>query len=176
MTVEEMSSVSAEKLGDKYSLDSNIWEVIDRAYPLPCPGIYRLHVLDERRSGFLPLPRLLGEDAQGIIYIGTSAAVPAHVGSLRKSVNAAYWQVDAKTYAHLPYRDVTPHPTGLKIARIPRFVERFPFARLCVTIERYSGTQEALDVDVKDYGHTELETRLLQDYEKQYGEKPALNS
>jgi hypothetical protein len=168
MTIEEPSSVP------KYRVASDrLWEETNLAYGGSFRGIYRLHVLDEQ-SAFLPLPRLLGVDAQGILYIGASDNVPGRLGELRKSVNAAYWQVDAKTYAHLPFRDVTPHPTGMKIVRIPRFVERFRFERLCVTMERCTVAPEALDADVKDYEY-KLEARLLQAYEKQYGEKPALN-
>jgi hypothetical protein len=168
--------VVTENLGDKYLLATDgVWADIERPHGPKFPGIYRLHVLDDHGE-FLPLPRLLGEDAHGIVYIGTSKFVPIRLGELRKSIAAAYWKVDARTYAHLLYRDEMQHPTGKKIMRIPRFVERFPFGRLCLTMERYTGAEEALDMDLENYGHTELEARLLRDYERQYGEKPALNS
>ncbi len=164
----------ADLMDVKYRLAADgMWEAINTVHGGLFPGIYRLHVLDEYGE-FLPLPRLLDMEPDGIVYIGTSVAVPNRVGSLKKSVAAAYWQVDAQTYARLPYRDAEAHQAGKKIVRIPRFVQRFPFERLCVTVERYTSEQEVLDVVA--YGHTELEARLLLKYEAQYGEKPALNA
>jgi hypothetical protein len=155
----------------KYLLaDDRMYDDIKSAYGGLFRGIYRLHVLDERGE-FLPLSRLLDNDVLGIIYIGTSKEVPNRVGSLRKSVSAAYRKIASKTYAHLPYMTEGPHQAGRKIMRIPRFVEHFPFERLCVTVEKYAGSQ----VETADYGYYDLETKLLELYEKQYGERPALN-
>jgi len=163
-------------LTTKYMVcNDKLYDIIKSTGPGLFPGIYRLHVLDENGE-FLPLPRLLDVDCQGIMYIGTSVAVPNRIGSLKKSIMTAYWQVDPKNYGHLPFRDASPHQTGKKIIRIPRLVERFPFERLCVTVERYTGAPEAMDPDVLDYGHTELEAKLLREYEMHYGEKPALNA
>src|SRR5689334_3888302 len=140
-------------MSSKYLVaDDGIWSALDSLHK-PFPGIYRLHVLDEQ--GFLPLSRLLDVDPDGVIYIGTSVSVPGRVASLKKSISAAYKKVDPQTYAHLPYIDEGTHQTGKKIVRIPRFVERFRFDRLCVTVERYTGDDEALDV--VENGHTALE-------------------
>jgi hypothetical protein len=161
-------------MSDKYLLaDDGMWHAIDNAHHGLFAGIYRLHVLDDK-GDFLSLARLLGADPLGIIYIGTSVAVQNRVSNMKKSIGAAYRTVDSMAYGHLPFIDAAAHQTGKKIVRIPRFVERFRFERLCVTVERYVGEGEALDVI--ENGHTELEARLLREYEVEYGEKPALNS
>ncbi len=157
----------------KYLLsDDSMWEAINRDYGGPFPGVYRLHVLGEG-SDFRSLPRLLEKDAEGIVYIGAAADVLFRATNLRISVCAAYRQVNPKTYADLEYSNVNARQAGKKIVRIPRFIEHFPLDRLCVTVQRYMGDQEALAAD--DPGHYNLEEQLLLAYEVRYGEKPALN-
>jgi hypothetical protein len=72
----------------KYMLtDKSLFEAIDRDFG-PVPGIYRLHALDESGE-FVRLRRLLDDDPQGILYIGTSTQLVYRVMSLLKSVSAA---------------------------------------------------------------------------------------
>jgi hypothetical protein len=55
----------------KYVLiDQNLFKAMDRDFG-PVPGIYKLHALDESGE-FARLRRLLDDDLEGILYIGTS--------------------------------------------------------------------------------------------------------
>jgi hypothetical protein len=74
----------------------------------------------------------------------------------------------------LGYRDPNAHQTGKKIVNIPAFVERFPFGRLCATLQKYVPEEGELDV-ADSGGRTELEGRLLREYLVQYGDSPPLN-
>jgi hypothetical protein len=116
---------------------------------------------------------LLGADPLGVLYIGAAANILDRVSCLKKSVSAAYRKADPRTYGHLDYSDVQAHQTGQKIVKIPRFVERFPFERLCVTVEPCRGRKAELDL--VGSGHTESEDRLLREYLARYGEHPPLN-
>lgn len=128
------------------------------------PGIYRLHVADGSRA-FSPLPRLLNVDQHGTLYIGTSADVHARIGSLNKSVSAAYGRA--------PFRDVSPHQTGKKIALLQKFMERISFDRLCLTVEPSSSS--LADLETNTSGHSILEAKLLDQYRAFFGENPPLN-
>ena len=120
------------------------------------------------------LPRLLGGDVHGILYIGTSSGVANRLGNLRKSVSAAYSTLDPVRYGKLPYTDPGTHQTGRKIVRIGRrFVDFFDYGKLCLTLQRHVPPADA--VGGKDYGYFALEDGLLRKYEQTYGERPALN-
>jgi hypothetical protein len=128
------------------------------------PGIYRLHF--QRAPGtFDTIPRLLGSDELGILYIGTSVSVPYRIASLKKSVSAAY-ERDG-------YIDPSAHQCGKKIIQSLKFRQRFPFKGLCLTVLPCEPDNDA--VGVRDGDHTRLEWKLLSEYFSEFGEFPPLN-
>ena len=130
----------------------------------PFPGIYRLHIRADT-GAFDALPRLLGTDMNGVLYIGTSLRVPERIGSLRKSLHAAYKKG--------VYKATAAHQCGKKIVQCKKFVERFPFEKLCLTVQPCS--QPDQEMVQKESGHTKLEWRLLTEYFSEFGEFPPLN-
>lgn len=151
--------------------DDESWRGVFRDNGDGFAGIYRLHVMDG--ESFRPLPRLLDTDPRGTLYIGASANVPKRLGLLRRSIGAAYRHIDSTAHASLQWASPSDHQTGGKIANIPRFVAAFPYSSLAITVQPLDPNDPSM---VKSAGgHYELETRLLRDYETEYGEKPALN-
>jgi hypothetical protein len=128
------------------------------------PGVYQLHFRNSK-GVFEVIPRLLGEDTSGTLYIGTSVSVPYRIGNLRKSVCAAYKKMG--------YKDPSPHQCGKKIVQCSRFMERFPFEGLCITVQQLRADSE--EVGQRDGDHTKLEWRLLSEYFSKFGEFPPLN-
>jgi hypothetical protein len=128
------------------------------------PGVYRLHYRGAAGE-FDVIPRLLGSDPQGVLYIGTSISVPYRLGSLKKSVCAAYRRDG--------YIDPSAHQCGKKIIQSSKFIERFLFDGLCVSVQRLDRDDE--DIGQREDGHTKLEWRLLSDYFAEFGEFPPLN-
>lgn len=126
------------------------------------PGIYRLHAQSNAEQ-FEHIPRLLGVDEQGILYIGTSQDLITRTVSLIKSVSAAYGENG--------YATSRSHPSGMKIEQSARFRQRFPFNSLCLTFERC----EPDDVSVQTNGHTIMEWKKLNEYFASFGEFPPLN-
>jgi hypothetical protein len=100
-------------MSTQYMLAENLWEAIKSDHGYPFLGIYRLHVLDEGGE-FEPLPRMLGVDPLGVLYIGAAASISDRASALKISVSAAYRKIDPKTYAHLKYIDVDAHQAGKK--------------------------------------------------------------
>jgi hypothetical protein len=124
-------------------------------------GTYRLRLRSEDLEGFTPIARLLGTDTGGTLYIGASADLPARLGTLLKSISAAY-NLDG-------YRDAAAHGVGRMIR--PAFVAAFTPARLCVETHRYFTVASP----THSFNHYTEEWRLLMQYVEQFGEFPPLN-
>lgn len=144
-----------------YPLSAYTGELIKGDHGDVFPGVYRLQAVDGS-GGFQKLRRLLGDDIEGVLYIGESKELPYRVGSLKKSVSTAYAKLSPTLYGNLGYDDVSCHQTGPKILGIASFVERFPFSQLVVTVERSDS-------------HYQREGDLLQEYRTKFGENPPLN-
>ena len=158
-------------VGTKYMLaNDSMCDDIKRDHGDSFPLAYQLHALDEHGE-FRGLSRLLGIDPEGILYIGKSKTVQPRIANLRKSVCAAYRKVGGKIYEKLVYMDFGAHQTGKKIVTMPRFVEFFPFERLCLTVEPCWGRKEGKGV----VDPADLEAQLQQAYMARYGENPPLN-
>jgi hypothetical protein len=154
------------KGGRCFRLLENVYELMSAEYGKePFPGIYRLHVVAEC-GAFLPLPRALAKDPEGILYIGTSANVLVRIGSLRKSIFAAY--------KHLDYEDYGAHQTGAKMAQMPEFRKHFPLRGLCLTAERVSANPAEVEASIS--AHSAWEAKLLAQHRARFGENPPLNS
>ena len=126
-------------------------------------GVYRLHVTDGVGS-FLPIPRLLELDRNGTVYIGTASKVNERLGNLQKALSVAY---DRKQWT------ASGHGVLDKLRTLPRFVERFPYESLCVTIEPLN--VEPDEAGIIDPDHWSLERRLLNEYRYWFGEYPTFN-
>lgn len=158
---------------NKYMIsDNDLWKKIDEDFG-PKPGIYKLHIIDAL-GNFECLSRILDNDKDGIIYIGTSAKLNNRIGALRKSICASYWQSNPERYSNIYYRDPTCHQVGKKLIKLPKFFERFPIERLCLTLELY--VTDKSHENVVDYGYYQLEGDLLNKYQEFFGERPFLNN
>jgi hypothetical protein len=129
-------------------------------------GVYRLHVLNDQ-GGFTPIARLLEVDPEGILYLGTAIRVHGRLGELQKALSVAY---DRKQWTG------SRHGVLSKLGVTPRFVSRFPYERLCVTVQPLAGLSEGNPDAAIDQDHYVQERRLLGEYRQWYGELPPLNA
>ena len=145
-----------------YSLgDPDLYEALATEFGYN-PGIYQLHI--QNKSGeFERIKRLLDDDDQGIMYIGTSRELTSRLMTLKKSVLAAY-SLDG-------FNVPTAHPCGTKIVQSPKFRERFPFSCLCLTAELC----DLGEVGYRENDNTKLEWRKLSEYFSRFGEFLPLN-
>jgi len=115
-------------------------------------GVYRLHCLkDPEGDEVIPIQRCMGEDNEGILYIGKANQFLNRVIDLKKSL--------------LPNYKTKSHVCGLRYNNDAHanFRDAFPIERLCVTL-------------VSDQNPKRMEEELLFKYCKKFGETPPLNS
>ena len=124
-------------------------------------GYYKLYHLLEDGSRHV-LRRLLRDDTDGLIYIGTSSHIPNRIGSLRKSLLAAYGSAE--------YRDVSSHIVGRKIVLIPGFTNAFQLNGFYVEPLRTRLSEED-----DQWGHYDHEAQQIAEYRAIFGESPPLN-
>lgn len=128
-------------------------------------GIYRLHLTDGKGS-FLTVPRLLESDRNGIVYIGTASRLNGRLGELQKALSVAYgrnqWTASR-------------HGVLSKLRSLPRFIERFPYENLCVTVQPLPTVAEGHPDQEAYDDHFGQERSLLRAYREWYGEYPTLN-
>lgn len=133
--------------------NTDLWKIINEDIG-EVAGVYKLHCLrDEDNLHYIPIPRLLGTDLDGILYIGSSGCLRDRVTSLRKALSGA-----AKKHG---FSDPGAHACGHKYINF-KIQNTFPYERLCVTL--YPN---------RDSAKTEVE--ILNKYEKEYGEAPPFN-
>lgn len=158
---------------NKYMItDNKLWEKVNEDFG-PNPGIYRVHILNANGS-FERINRMLDNDNEGIIYIGTSAKLSDRISTLKKSICAAYWQFNPNLYSNISYRDPYCHQVGKKLIQIPDFFNKYHLENICLTLDLYKANSN--NENVVDYGYYLLEEKLLNDYRLRFGERPFLNN
>ena len=117
-------------------------------------GVYRVHALDLaeaaewRREHMVPIPRLLGDDASGRLYIGKAGVFTGRFITLRKALHPGYTSRGS-------------HGFGWAYHASKAVRRRFP--RLCFTL-RFAADPRAAEAE---------ELRLYRD---QFGEPPPFNA
>jgi hypothetical protein len=124
--------------------DPDFWKNI----PKGC-GVYRVHCLNGNGE-VVPIPRVLGVDPRGVLYIGKATSFAERVSNLKKTISPDYQgqsHVCGRRYKNKTYES---------------FGQRFPFHRLCVSFEPSAAPAVA-------------EAAALTAYVQQFGELPPLN-
>lgn len=123
----------------------------DDSIPTGCRGVYKLVSLDE--SGHpIPVPRFLGTDPDGILYIGCSPQ-----RTLRERI------ADLIKATHPRYKGGS-HIFGRKYKRIAVVLDnRFPFNSLALSFEV---AEDPLST----------ERKMIDEYRARFGEEPPFNS
>ena len=116
------------------------------------PGVYILKCVDKDNK-YISIPRLLNNDDNGTLYIGSSGDVVKRVGSLAKSIFAAVGVEN--------YKDFSSHPLGHKYKN-KNIIKKFPYCGLCVEVMPLKTAHEK-------------EATLLKEYEDAFGEAPPFN-
>lgn len=116
----------------------------------------------DQEGDLQPIQRLFGFDPGGTLYIGTGRVLHTRIGTLRKGVLAAYG---------IRYSTPDIHQCGGKIAARPRFREIFSVEQLGITIDPYVRAADALIDD----NHMTMESDLIREYGRLFGEIPPLN-
>jgi len=114
-------------------------------------GVYRLHCFaNDEGSDVMPVPRVLGVDHEGILYIGKATAFTDRVINLKKAISPEF-----RGTSHICGR-------RYKNPHYQSFGERFPASRLCVSFEPTSTPEKS-------------EREALIAYVMRFGELPPLN-
>ena len=71
------------------AFDEASWSDVNELYGRN-PGIYRVKLKNATLESYQPIPRLLGVDDGGLLYIGMSDAIIGRFGGLRTGIYGAY--------------------------------------------------------------------------------------
>ena len=125
-------------------------------------GIYHLFCLSDDMKSVVPVERLLKQDPEGILYIGTSDYLPNRVDNLRISITEAISPTPLQSKSRL-----CKHTCGKKYLN-EEVQKKFPTEKLCI---RIIGSDKQTHID----SHYILENEVIAKYESQFGEPPPLN-
>ena len=109
-------------------------------------GVYKVIAFQDGQR--VTIHRFLGQDADGVLYIGKANSFVKRVIELKKSISPDY--------------DGDSHGCGKKYKSNPRIAAKFPFEILYMEL-------------IENNKPGELEKEYLKDYEKTFGEVPPLN-
>ncbi|MDP2904011.1 MAG: hypothetical protein Q8N96_13060 [Methylovulum sp.] len=110
----------------EYLVHHEIWKQIENDIGYNKAGVYKLHCFADDNKSYRATSRLLGQDTDGVLYIGSSKnCLVTRILALRKSLCAA-----ADKYAG--FTDINAHQCGKKYSQAVQ--TKFPFKSLCVTI------------------------------------------
>lgn len=126
----------------------NLWDCIKSVFG-QSGGIYKVAcVRDESSDEVIPLQRLLGEDLEGVLYIGMAESFLKRVIELKKSVSPEYRSRS--------------HECGVRLKEHAAIAKAFPYQRLVVSLMGSESPRKT-------------ETEALQEYFANFGELPPLN-
>lgn len=127
---------------------ADFWERIESSFGAS-GGVYKVACLKTVDSDeHIPVRRLLGEDTEGVLYIGMAASFVDRVIDLKKSLS--------------PQHLSRGHECGVRMKQHDAISELFPYERLVVSL---IGSESPRDT----------ERQALKDYFSTYGELPPLN-
>jgi hypothetical protein len=138
-------------------LEGNVWQSIHDKFG-KAAGVYVLRLRTEDLSGFQTLHKLLADDPDGTLYIGTSANLAGRVGAMKMIV--------CSKYGLHGYEGKSGHPVGRMITTL--LMSRFKPEQFWVDVTPFSREPEI-------NAHYAEETRLLMEYASKYGEFPSFN-
>lgn len=131
-----------------YLASDNMWYEINEKF---CNngGVYIIKCVESVYSPTpLPINRLLGQDNEGILYIGKADVFTKRVADFKKSVNPIYSSKG--------------HEAGYRLKSHPGLAASFPFNQL---------TAELIESDDPRF----TECKIINEYEERFGELPPLN-
>ena len=130
------------------------------------PGIYRVKLKNVALDSYEPIPRLLGVDDSGLLYIGMSDAIIGRFGGLRTGIYGAYrFTSDSSRVYNAP----AAHKIGLKMLR--GFKDTYAKERIFIEIEGHP-----LSVSIPDaYDVRKHEADAIGAYARRFGEPPPFN-
>lgn len=131
-----------QKMKNISLLDDNFWLHIPK-----CGGVYIIHSFNKKNP--IKIDRVLGQDEEGILYIGKSENIRERLRMLRRVLN--------------PKQKATAHTFGKKYNENKKLREAFPLKSLYISY-RISNDPKA------------LEFNLLRKYFLKFGEVPPFNS
>ena len=111
-------------------------------------GVYVLKSISDTNNLPITINRLLGNDVQGILYVGKANCFTDRVAELKKSI--------APDYAS------DSHECGSRYKNNSNIQKAFPFESLCIELIRSGNPRQA-------------ELEMLKKYEESFGELPPLN-
>lgn len=126
---------------------SEFWFEINKRFGTT-GGVYKLFSSSAESGEAVSIPRLLGEDREGILYIGMAASFLDRVIELKKSIAPGYAS--------------RAHECGARFKDHPFISQHFPYEKLFVTLIAADDPKLA-------------EREALQAYLEQFGELPPLN-
>lgn len=138
--------------------DPNLKQKLEESYPWT--GCYKLCCLTDDFKSFIPIERLLKQDIDGVLYIGTSEYLPNRIEELKVSITEAITcePLQSRLYKH----------TCGKKYRNKGVQQKFPVDKLCIQIF-------AADKEANADAHYILENQEIFRYESVFGEPPPLN-
>lgn len=143
----DLSGYSFEqKLSDLLLPNKEFYVTVNASY-FNTGGVYVLRSFDDAGQ-VLTIPRVLGDDHDGILYIGKAKLFCHRTGDLARSFSFQYRQ--------------SKHQTGQRYWSDERYQKRYPYEHL------------RMFMWVSDYP-TELEQSFFQSYLTKFGETPPLN-
>jgi hypothetical protein len=126
----------------------DFWSLINASFG-SSGGIYKVSCLQgDDSNDVIPVQRLLGEDSDGILYIGMAASFVDRVIDLKKSVAPQYISRG--------------HECGIRIKQHEAISKAFPYERLVVSFIGSDSPRVA-------------ESDALNEYYRTFGELPPLN-
>lgn len=143
--------------------DPNMWAQIDTDHThKQLAGVYKVHCLvSVEDTQFLPIDRLAGPDHEGVLYIGAASVLSSRAAEVKKAVSAAFGVA--------PYKNPYGHPAGGHFAKFRILREKFPFLKICLTLQPISETE------TEQFGHFRAENEALNKYASRFGELPPFN-
>lgn len=126
--------------------DPELWRHIQKLHQ-DRGGVYR--IVSMRENKVVPIPRFLGYDQEGILYIGKADSFLDRVINLKKSISPGY--------------NGTSHICGRRYKSLPNIAIQFPFESLYLELIE---TPTPLDT----------EQTLIRTYQQKFGEVPPLNA
>lgn len=127
---------------------TDFWERVESSFGVS-GGVYKLACLRAVDScEIIPVQRLLGEDAGGVLYIGMAESFIDRVIDLKKSLS--------------PTHRSKRHECGVRMKEHVAISEAFPYDRLVVSL-------------ISSDAPRTLESKELKDYFTAFGELPPLN-
>jgi hypothetical protein len=125
--------------------DNNFWYYIERVFKEK-GGVYIL--FSKQNDKIVPINRLLGSDANGVLYIGKADSFLDRVIELKKSLS--------------PDHKSTNHECGYRWKKHDNINTNYPY--------------QTLHVELIGSDHPrQLESDKMKEYEKHFGELPPLN-